>query len=434
MSEQFKLVCPSSKHEGLLTNFSRTMNFSGDKVRVCGFDLDDTLINSNRRSKNSSDWEWKFDSVLLKLCDLLCDPSILVVIFTNQSGIGSGRGMKAEKLEFVRSRLDHLIGSLKDHLIGSLKDRLIGSKNDREHFNLAVMVATDTRSWYRKPCTGMWEYLSQYLGENHSCEIDLHGSFYVGDAAGRIKGWFGNNANKRDFSCSDRKFAHNVGIKFYTPEEWFLGMKLNNSDWEWRCCNRTQDVALNQFVIGSGSDRISSRSGSDQIKNYLHENPDVRAVMMVGSPASGKSRLSKILSEECGFAVVNQDTLRTVSKCKAAVERVLSKEDGKVIIDNTNGKLEKRRVFIDLFEKFGCKSVCIWLDWPKDMAFHLNGVRTMLKGYANVHARLPDVVFHTYYKYLVPPSLEEGFQKVFKLKFEPKFQNELHEKVFNFKY
>lgn len=37
---------------------------------------------------------------------------------------------------------------------------------------------------------------------------------FLGDAAGREAGWKGDI--KRDFSCSDRKFASNVGIKYAT--------------------------------------------------------------------------------------------------------------------------------------------------------------------------------------------------------------------------
>ena len=45
-------------------------------------------------------------------------------------------------------------------------------------------------------------------------------SFYVGDAAGRLKDY--KKGAKKDFSCSDRKFAMNLKLDFFTPEEYFL--------------------------------------------------------------------------------------------------------------------------------------------------------------------------------------------------------------------
>jgi bifunctional polynucleotide phosphatase/kinase len=49
-------------------------------------------------------------------------------------------------------------------------------------------------------------------------EIDMKESFYCGDAAGRPK----TDTRPKDFSDSDIKFASNVGLKFFTPEELFL--------------------------------------------------------------------------------------------------------------------------------------------------------------------------------------------------------------------
>ena len=46
-------------------------------------------------------------------------------------------------------------------------------------------------------------------------------SFYCGDAAGREENWAPKK--KKDHSSVDRLLAINCGLKFYTPEEYFLG-------------------------------------------------------------------------------------------------------------------------------------------------------------------------------------------------------------------
>ena len=44
------------------------------------------------------------------------------------------------------------------------------------------------------------------------------------------------SGRKKDHSCSDRKFAANIGIMFHTPEEFFEGM-ISYSRFEWRSVN-----------------------------------------------------------------------------------------------------------------------------------------------------------------------------------------------------
>ena len=61
-------------------------------------------------------------------------------------------------------------------------------------------------------------------------QVNKSESFYVGDAAGRAKGWAKDKP--KDFSCSDRMFAANVGIgKFRLPLKkiyiYFFFIQLN---------------------------------------------------------------------------------------------------------------------------------------------------------------------------------------------------------------
>lgn len=61
---------------------------------------------------------------------------------------------------------------------------------------------------YRKPATNAWDYfLKNYTKKG---TIDMKGSFYCGDAAGRPK----EGTRKKDFSNTDRNFAINIGIPF----------------------------------------------------------------------------------------------------------------------------------------------------------------------------------------------------------------------------
>lgn len=61
------------------------------------------------------------------------------------------------------------------------------------------------------------------MQKNDPVSIDKDSSFYVGDAAGRPKDWA--PGKKKDHMSVDRLLALNLGLKFYTPEEHFLGHK-----------------------------------------------------------------------------------------------------------------------------------------------------------------------------------------------------------------
>lgn len=181
------------KNLGLYSWCSPTTKFSSKSISVSAFDLDGTLITSNIKSKDPNDFEWKYKNIPTKLSELSTSDDRLVVIFTNQGGIEKGK----TSVQFIQERLQAILNEI--------------YKNS-SYFNFVVCVASSMKDHYRKPCTGMWNYINSIF------EIDIckENSFFVGDAAGRIKGW--KKGAKCDFSCSDRKFAHNVGINFFTPD------------------------------------------------------------------------------------------------------------------------------------------------------------------------------------------------------------------------
>lgn len=57
-------------------------------------------------------------------------------------------------------------------------------------------------------------------------EINKDESFYCGDAAGRLAKWA--PGKKKDHSMADKLLAENLGLKFYTPEQFFLGHSVTN--------------------------------------------------------------------------------------------------------------------------------------------------------------------------------------------------------------
>jgi len=52
----------------------------------------------------------------------------------------------------------------------------------------------------------MWNHV---ISCNNGVQVDSSKCMYVGDAAGRVNNW--KPGKKKDFSCSDRLFALNIG-------------------------------------------------------------------------------------------------------------------------------------------------------------------------------------------------------------------------------
>uniref|UniRef100_A0AAR2JR87 PNK FHA domain-containing protein n=1 Tax=Pygocentrus nattereri TaxID=42514 RepID=A0AAR2JR87_PYGNA len=317
--------------------------------KIAGFDIDGCIITTKSGKvfpTSPDDWRILFPEIQPKLASLL-KKGFKVVFFTNQMGIARGK----LRPEVFKSKVEDIIETLK--------------------LPVQVFVATGP------------------------------------DAAGRPVNW-APGKKKKDFSCSDRLFALNIGLQFYTPEEFFLGWKAA------------------PYNMPSFDPRALDS------KTLLYDPPDAlltstsqEVIVAVGFPGAGKSTFFHAHVIPKGYVYVNRDTLGSWQNCVSACERAL-KEGRSVAVDNTNPDLESRKRC--LF-KAGVPCRCFNFTASLEQSKHNNRFREMVPS-AMKHVPVNDMVFHSYKKKFVNPSLSEGFSEILQIHFVPSFSVSRSEALF----
>ncbi|KAK7171556.1 hypothetical protein R3I93_003998 [Phoxinus phoxinus] len=356
-----------------------------ESSKVAGFDIDGCIITTKSGKvfpTSPDDWKILFPEIQPRLASLL-KKGYKVVFFTNQMGISRGK----LRPEVFKSKAEDILQTLK--------------------LPIQVFVST-APGIYRKPVIGMWEHLCEKA--NGGVTIDVSQSFYVGDAAGRPANW-APGKKKKDFSCSDRLFALNIGLQFHTPEEYFLGWKPA------------------QFSLPE----LDPRKLDSKMR--LYDPPDrsltstkQEVIVAVGFPGSGKSTFFQTHVIPKGYAYVNRDMLGSWQQCVSACERAL-KEGQSVAVDNTNPDPESRKRYVDVSQSAGVPCRCFNFSTSLEQAKHNNRFREMIPS-ATKHVHVNDMVIHSYKKKFVAPSLSEGFSEILQIHFVPSFSDKRSEFLF----
>ncbi|KTF93948.1 hypothetical protein cypCar_00027291 [Cyprinus carpio] len=373
-----------SSNEGSGPKRSIQDYFSKSPKKIAGFDIDGCIITTKSGKvfpTSPDDWRILFPEIQPRLASLL-KKGYKVVFFTNQMGISRGK----LRPEVFKSKVEDILQTLQ----------------------LPVQVFASTAPGiYRKPVIGMWEHLCEKA--NGGVTVDVSQSFYVGDAAGRPANW-APGKKKKDFSCSDRLFAINIGLQFHTPEEYFLGWKPA------------------QFSLPEFDPVINS-------KGHLYDPPDAsltstkqEVIVAVGFPGSGKSTFFQTHIIPQGYAYVNRDILGSWQQCVSACERAL-KEGRSVAVDNTNPDPESRKRYIDVSQSAGVPCRCFNFTASLGQAKHNNRFREMVPSSVK-HVPVNDMVIHSYKKKFVEPSLSEGFSEILQINFVPSFSEKRSEFLF----
>ncbi|KAM7196907.1 Polynucleotide kinase 3 phosphatase domain containing protein [Naviculisporaceae sp. PSN 640] len=356
--------------------------------KIAAFDLDSTLIttaSNNTHAKDASDWKWWHHSVPGRLRELYEKEGYRVVIFTNQGGLTLHADPKAKTPKSLKDRVPAFKQKC-NAILNQLKIPL-------------TLYAATANDVFRKPRTGMWKELCDDYGLANS-EIDHENSIFVGDAGGRLATLDGK---KKDFSCSDRNLAHNVGIRYQTPEEFFLGESA-------REFTREFDLSKFPFTI----------AGQDTEDNapVVEKTNKKDIILFVGSPGAGKSTFYQRYLKPLGYERVNQDTLGTREKCFKAAGDFLSEGDS-IVIDNTNPDPNTRGQWVSLARKFNVPIRCVWFKTPVRICEHNDMVRAM-NDRLNPESRksLPKLAFNTFASKFKEPKPTEGFQDIVEVDFK----------------
>lgn len=412
---------------------SRLLKTSGElmTVKVAAFDMDDTLLVYSRSQKavaESNKLLWRYQNVPSYMRHLN-SMGFLVVVVSNQSGIAKSTGWDAHKAETVQKKIVTMSQELDVPLVA-----LVATRNDR----------------WRKPQPALWALLQDFIERGAGplpagaapLDCTTH-SFYVGDAAGRPA----TAGTKKDFSCSDRRFARNLGLPFLVPEQFFgpplselwedpragVGSVLRAdyirqvqstpTEFSWggvhpldlQCMPTSYESLQVQCITAAGTSPMTTPASPPFFATPAGTSQEL--VLLVGYPSCGKSTFYKRHFLPYGYVHVSRDALGTKERCAKLLEQ--SWLAGKsVVVDNTNPTPADRKVFIDIVRKLhkGPASSlpvrAIVLACTKQMAQHLNVMRARL----GLGTRIPDVAYHVFgskYVSLTPASVKtEGLTSV----------------------
>ncbi|GAA5987146.1 hypothetical protein JCM5350_003861 [Sporobolomyces pararoseus] len=355
--------------------------------KIAAFDLDGTIIvpkSGNKFPKDKDDWKFWSNEVKAKL-RAVHGEGYAIVFISNQAGNPGQQKAFKDKLPLLCRHLK---------------------------IPLHAFAAFD-RDIFRKPATGIWDvFVKDYNG---GVEIDYEKSFYVGDAAGRAA----------DHNDTDRKFAINCDLPFYTPEEYFKGAPISQNFTLSGFNSKLYDHSLPLFSPTSAP--LLPRRNSE------FEDEPLEVVIFVGSPGAGKTSFFKEHFQSSGYVHINQDTLRTRDGCVRLLRDTLSSHSPRsCVIDNTSPAAATRDVYLSILrtEFPQVKARCFVFTASKDVCMHNSVYRALYEPIDPVNGRrrelLPQIAFDTFFSKVEEPKLTEGFVEIKHINF--KFQGSPEQK------
>ena len=311
-------------------------------IKVIFADLDHTLITPKGKyvfPKTIDDWKWKNDAIVPKLKAMYAD-GYEIVIVSNQKKM-SGEEVKTKATMIYNDLLLPF-----------------------------VFISGHSDLYYRKPQLGLWEVLLKYILLDAN-NVDYTSSVFIGD------------------SVADLYFARNTGIPFMHTDMFFTGVP-------------NKEFAKIEDKEHPLAKWVSDKDASDILAPLLtSKKSSKKFVIMVGSPASGKSYYSHKLEADAGFLRINKDDMKTDTAMLKAFDKGLEKGQN-IVIDGTNPTKEHRLKWISAARKASYHITIVWMNFPMPVVEFLDNYRIAKN--KNQETHVPAVAMRVYYKKLEEPT------------------------------
>jgi bifunctional polynucleotide phosphatase/kinase len=245
----------------------------------------------------------------------------------------------------------------------------------------------------------MWEFLEEKL----SLTFDKKNSFFVGHGAGRPANW--KLGAKADSNCSDRKFAANISVTFFTPEEFFLCEPPANFSWLGVV---PSEIPVSGPIADDESDIVS---------------PLQEVILLVGFPSSGKSTFAETHLVPHGYTLIKNRN--GVASIRSSFLEMLTEGKSIVIECLRSGEPRFRVDLCKVAKEFNIPVRCFHLQTSETLSKHLGALRERLTG---EQATL--MVRNCFMRTYTEPCLDEGFSQIKKIFFVRNHPDSNHQKLF----
>lgn len=324
-----------------------------NKYILAGFDLDHTIIkpkSGNVFPKNKDDWKLLFSEVKTTLQNI--QNNNIIVIFSNQ------KGLKISEEEYI-SKIDDI-------------QKMLGIE--------FIFIAALDDDIFRKPRIGMYRYIKQQL----NIKINKKESFYVGDMAGRAN----------DMYDTDIKFAMNMGIKFMTPEMYFLGMT-------------EEEHKLSGYML-------NNTNTTNTLPTFIAKPNNM--IIISGYPGSGKTFLANNIKNNNDFILISKDIYKNKFD-NILLENL--KLSNPIIIEGLFPNNMSRYKIKEFANIYNYNITYIHVTTNYDLSYHLNLYR---KIYDNKN-HVPEIVYMKY-RNIFEPIIMSDWNKTYE--YHPEITNKIN--------